>query len=371
MQARSRHGAGSLPAARGASRGGGLAAENARLRERLAECEEVLRAIGSGEVDAFLVAHPAGDRIVTVEGGESAFRKLVEGMNEGAAILQDGGVVLYSNTMLASMVGEALESVMGSSLLHCFGNGDRKIVQKLLQRARAESRVCETTVLRPDGTRQPVRLSLSPMHFNGQPAICAVVTDLTERRRHEEHLRSLSLVDEMTRLFNRRGFLTLAAQQLRQARRQAADVLLVFADIDGLKSVNDRLGHDAGDRFIGEAACVLRGVFRDCDIVARFGGDEFAILALGTPRIDTARVVARIDEHVRRRNAEGGLPRPLSMSLGCVLRGAQDEAALADLLRRADAAMYAEKRRRHAATRADDGGSGDSADAVEQLSSRT
>jgi PleD family two-component response regulator len=107
-------------------------------------------------------------------------------------------------------------------------------------------------------------------------ALCYAI----ERHRMQEQIRSLSLVDELTGLYNRRGFLTLASQQLKLAHRLKKRMLLVFADLDGMKRINDTLGHQEGDKALIEIAKILKETFRESDIIARLGGDEFVVLTL-------------------------------------------------------------------------------------------
>ena len=124
-----------------------------------------------------------------------------------------------------------------------------------------------------------------------------------ERKRAEEAIRALSLEDELTGLANRRGFFTLAEQQLKVARRTKTGLFLLFADVDGLKATNDRFGHAEGDRLIRDAARILRATFRDSDIVARIGGDEFVVLMIQTDDTAPAQFLARLAAEIERRNA--------------------------------------------------------------------
>lgn len=319
--------------------------ENTALRARLNEYAEVVRAIGSGEVDAFCVGTGEEARIVTVEGAESEFRTLVEGMNEGAAILLDTGTLLYANGRLALMLRTPLEHVIGQSLFSFLGATDRRHVERLLVQARSRTCAREVALHHLDGSTEQVRVSLSPMRFHGRACVCAVVTDLSAHARQEAKLRSLSLVDELTGLFNRRGFVTLAEQQIRQARRARSELLLFFADLDGLKPINDGLGHVEGDRALVDAAGVLRAAFRESDVIARIGGDEFVVLAPGTPELDPAVLVERLHRHVEARNAAADRRYRLGLSVGVVRHWPHTSSlTLSELLQRADAAMYDVKR---------------------------
>jgi diguanylate cyclase (GGDEF)-like protein/PAS domain S-box-containing protein len=323
-----------------------LLTENEELRARLREAEEVVRAVRCGEVDAFFVTDTQGERVFAREGAESAYRVLVESMNEGAAILKDGGVLLYCNGRLAAMLKSSLEKVMGASLFRFVSPADKKTFAMLLEQRQAEPCTREITLCSEDGTALPVKLSMSPMEVHGEPGICVVATDLTEHNRAKEELRSLSLVDELTGLHNRRGFLTLAQQQLKLARRLPGQLFLVFADLDGLKPINDTLGHLSGDHALTDAADILRKTFRESDIVARLGGDEFAVLATGTPDMNSETLAKRLQGQLDVHNAGGRRPFRLSMSVGIVHYDSENPMPIIDLLRQADAAMYEQKRRK-------------------------
>jgi|GEM_PF-705872 diguanylate cyclase (GGDEF)-like protein len=156
-----------------------------------------------------------------------------------------------------------------------------------------------------------------------------------------ERVHMLSLTDDLTGLFNRRGFMVLAARQLRVARRALGNAWILMADMDGLKPVNDSFGHDAGDKLLCAAARVLRASSRDLDIVARIGGDEFAIFGAGeqSPVGLVERVQGAIELHNMRE--EKGLK--LSISMGLEYCEPTHETSLESMLTRADKAMYAIK----------------------------
>jgi diguanylate cyclase (GGDEF)-like protein len=179
----------------------------------------------------------------------------------------------------------------------------------------------------------------------GRDAGCLVVVrDVTERRQMVETIRTLSLTDELTGLLNRRGFITLAEQQLRSSRRTRDRLWLLFADLDGLKDINDRLGHEAGDRALVQVAELLRaGSFREADLVARLGGDEFAILATETSRTDGATLVQRIEDAVARANEPPDREFALSLSVGTSVFEPERPQTLDELLGEADSRMYRAK----------------------------
>ncbi len=176
--------------------------------------------------------------------------------------------------------------------------------------------------------------------------VAVTVRDISERKREEVRLRRASLTDHLTQLYNRRGFLTLAEQQLRIARRQDKHVLLLYVDMDEFKQLNDRFGHAEGDRALTSVGRLLRRAVRDCDVVGRMGGDEFTIMALDADSAAARLIQRRIEERVALLNASGELAAPLSLTIGFTRVRPTDEATLSELLGRADQLLYARKRRR-------------------------
>ena len=169
---------------------------------------------------------------------------------------------------------------------------------------------------------------------------------VVERERHAEAVRNLSLTDELTGLYNRRGFTTLVEPQLRAAARQKKGALILFADMDGLKRINDELGHEAGDEAIRSMAAVLRSTFRDSDILARLGGDEF--VAFLPDADDIATPERRLQEGLSLENVRAGRPFVVAASVGAVRFEPATVETLDELLQRADSQMYEQKRRRRA-----------------------
>jgi two-component system cell cycle response regulator len=165
-----------------------------------------------------------------------------------------------------------------------------------------------------------------------------------ERSRLQMELQRLSLVDPLTGLYNRRGFTTLAAQHLKLASRSKRGFGIFSIDVDGLKKVNDRDGHAAGDRLLTDVAGVLTSAFRGSDIVARMGGDEFAVMAMDLQKEHLPLLEARLAERLRRRNADVPPDQAAGFSAGSVYFDPAGSATLEDLLERADRLMYEKKR---------------------------
>ena len=174
----------------------------------------------------------------------------------------------------------------------------------------------------------------------------AVVHSMMVRRRSEEMIRNLSLTDDLTGLYNRRGFLTLADEQLKLARRTKTPLTLFFGDLDGLKEINDQFGHKEGDIALIDIANILRDIFREGDIIARFAGDEFAVLVVSDTKVDNAFFVKRIEEYLLRFNLEGGRRYALSLSVGHSQFDPLKNPSVDQLMTLADEKLYELKRTR-------------------------
>lgn len=160
-----------------------------------------------------------------------------------------------------------------------------------------------------------------------------------ERHRLLLALRSLSLIDELTGLYNRRGFADLGEQYVKLSRRATRGVTLVMADLDRFKTINDTLGHHVGDRALLKVADLLRATFRQSDLIARVGGDVFAVLALEASGEDAEMLHARLNEQVAHFNENTAEPFQLSVSIGIARHDGDEKAYLGDLLAQAGAAL--------------------------------
>jgi diguanylate cyclase (GGDEF)-like protein/PAS domain S-box-containing protein len=176
--------------------------------------------------------------------------------------------------------------------------------------------------------------------------IISVSRDISDRKHTEEKLRELAILDDLTGLYNRRGFIALATQQLKAARRSKRNALVLFADLNNLKHINDMLGHKDGDQALVDAAHVLHRTFRDSDVIARVGGDEFAILAIETDGHSLDSIRARLDAALRMANSDRERAFELSISIGAAAYDHARNDTVEELLAWADRAMYEHKRAR-------------------------
>ncbi|MGZ8844803.1 MAG: GGDEF domain-containing protein, partial [Pyrinomonadaceae bacterium] len=179
-----------------------------------------------------------------------------------------------------------------------------------------------------------------PVHFIFQ------IQDITERKRAEAALQSLSLVDELTGLYNRRGFLAVSEQSLSEIRLNDKIPAIVYADLDGLKEINDSLGHHEGDRALAKAAEILKESFRSSDIVARIGGDEFVVLAAVGADESPESLSMRLQDNFDASNALRNRPYNLAVSVGIAHFDDEQNHSIEELMAQADRAMYEDKRRK-------------------------
>lgn len=159
----------------------------------------------------------------------------------------------------------------------------------------------------------------------------------------DRELRYLALTDDLTCLFNRRGFFAAATQQLKQAKRNGQKLLLLFCDVDNLKKINDSFGHREGDLALIHTADALEQTFRDSDILARLGGDEFVVLATETYPQTSVILLSRLEKALKKSNA-GESRYQLSLSVGMARFDPKRAVSLGELMAQADEAMYEKKR---------------------------
>ncbi|MFH0787672.1 MAG: sensor domain-containing diguanylate cyclase [Pseudomonadota bacterium] len=171
--------------------------------------------------------------------------------------------------------------------------------------------------------------------------------DVTERKRAEEALKAMSLEDDLTGLYNRRGFLTLAEQELKIANRMKRGTFLLFTDLDDLKIINDTFGHLQGDQALIDMAHIIKETFRDPDILARIGGDEFVILAIeAASEAGPELLMERLQKNLDLFNKKTNRPYQLSLSMGVVGYDPEHPVSIDTLLIQADNDMYEEKQRK-------------------------
>jgi len=196
-----------------------------------------------------------------------------------------------------------------------------------------------------NAVRQGAQDFLVKARVNGE-VVARALRYAIERHRMIETLRSAAMIDDLTGLYNRRGLLTLAEHHVKLAQRSHRQLLLIFADLDDFKHINDSWGHAEGDLALIETAEALRKTFRGSDIIARLGGDEFVVVAVDPGGTSSDTVTARLRDNLLAFNAQTGRPYQLSLSTGTMRFEPSNSVSILDLLARVDEAMYQEKRSR-------------------------
>jgi diguanylate cyclase (GGDEF)-like protein len=172
-----------------------------------------------------------------------------------------------------------------------------------------------------------------------------VVRDISRRKKKHEKLKEAALTDGLTGLFNRRGFLTLAEQQRKFTNRSKKKMSLIYIDIDGMKTINDELGHNAGDQALMDSADILRESFRESDIIARIGGDEFAVLLSDPSGQEVEHVIVNhIENSLKFYNETRKRDYELLFSMGIAHYDSGYPCSIDDLIIQADELMYEDKR---------------------------
>jgi diguanylate cyclase (GGDEF)-like protein/PAS domain S-box-containing protein len=190
-------------------------------------------------------------------------------------------------------------------------------------------------------------LSANPV-FNTEGTVTGTVEvarNISDRKEMEQKLEEAAITDELTGLFNRRGFFTLAGQQCKMADRSGKNLALLYMDLDGFKNINDELGHQTGDQALLDIAHVLKNTFRVADIIARIGGDEFAVLLTEPSESNIQEIITNhVQNNLKAHNERGGRNYELLVSIGMSHYNPEQPCSVSDLLSKADELMYENKK---------------------------
>ena len=287
---------------------------------------------------------------------EAILRGVVRNLPNGAVLLFDHDLryVMADGEQLLGSIGLTGESLVGKLLSDVASPEGYKAAEPLYRAALAgEPRNAEI----PRGDKV-YAITLVPLRDDKQVVIAglALIYDVTTHKRAEavvraeaNEMRSRSVRDELTGLYNRRGFLELARQHLVLAEQMSRPALLFFVDLNGMKTINDQLGHEQGDRALVETAEVLRTTFRGSDVIARLGGDEFVALLMDGDERQLALFEGRVQTEIDKHNTAPGRAFRLSASIGGAAFDPKQPEGIEVLLGKADQLMYDQKKARKAA----------------------
>jgi diguanylate cyclase (GGDEF)-like protein/PAS domain S-box-containing protein len=280
---------------------------------------------------------------------EERYRQVVENANEAILVAQDG-MIKFHNLRVKTLIGYSDQELREKPFTDFIHPEDRELVsgryQERLQ-GHEVPHVYSFRIIDKVGKVLWVEINSVLMDWERRPATLNFLDDITNRKAMEEQLQKMSVQDELTGLYNRRGFLTLSEQQFRIEERRRKPMILFFADLDNMKMINDNLGHQEGDQALRSTAQILKETFRESDIIARIGGDEFAVLALETAGVNPEFLISRLQKELEDFNKKGSRPFRLSLSIGLAGYDPEHPISLDSLLAEADRRMYEQKRNKN------------------------
>jgi diguanylate cyclase (GGDEF)-like protein/PAS domain S-box-containing protein len=282
-----------------------------------------------------------------VRASEELYRTLAEKSFAGVYVVQDGKFC-FLNSNAVAYSGYSVEELLKKDTMGIVHAEDKEQLKMNAQEMLRGNRTFpyEFRIITKDGQTRWIMETVTLIVWEGQRAILGNSMDITERKRLEEEIQALSITDHLTGLFNRRGFLALAEQQLKIADRTKKELLLLFIDLDGMKWINDNLGHKKGDESLVESANILKTVMRESDIIARVGGDEFAVLALGASMEHQDIIQNRLQYCIDTENSRENRDYKISMSTGIACYDPENPCSIDELMVQADQLMYEQKRRK-------------------------
>lgn len=276
------------------------------------------------------------EEIDRLKQSEEKYRTMLDSSSDPIFCFSAEGIYLYVNKAFADGVGRPVEEIIDHPIYDVF---PRFEAEKRFETVRwvienKETRIQEFRVPRPDGDRTYLTTARPVMDEHNQVRMVLCISkDITERKRMEEQLFSLSTRDVLTGLYNR-NFFEVELERLQLSRM--FPVSIIVADMDNLKGINDRFGHLKGDEVLKTVAGCFKEAFRAEEIIARIGGDEFGVLLPNTDSAPANEAITRLKLRLASVACEY-----ISLSIGMATSHLEEE--LSHVLKRADDLMYREK----------------------------
>jgi diguanylate cyclase (GGDEF)-like protein/PAS domain S-box-containing protein len=278
---------------------------------------------------------------------ESAIHAIIVVNDRGQVIEWPGQAELLCGWSRNEMLGKSISLIMPPRIREMH----QSFLHEVLQGKRGDSfgKRIETTILYRDEFEVPVELAVTLTKVGDRPELTLFIHDITERKNYEAQLHHMSISDELTGLFNRRGFMTLADKHLKMAQRCGKDVFLLYADFDNMKWINDTHGHPVGDNALVETAVILKNTFRQADLIGRVGGDEFIVM-MSEPRERNGEVVVleRLAQEIDKANNRANRKYQILLSIGTVRYDHLEQTTIDELMSQADLLMYEDKKKKKA-----------------------
>lgn len=273
------------------------------------------------------------------------YRLLVESTNDSIYLVDRECRYLFMNKEHLLRLGLTKKAFVGKYYgdFHSIQDTNEftEKINKVIKSGKSLQYICENKKTRCFFLR-----TLSPVKGDKRKTVAVTIIskDITKLKEAEEKLRILSLTDDLTGLYNRRGFFALAEHQLRVAERQKRKIVLIYIDLDNLKKINDKFGHNAGSHALIKTSKILKTHFRKSDIIARLGGDEFVIIPVGGSSDVYQNIGERLNKHLKLFNSKNKLGYRLSISMGVAVYDPYSPCTIYELISKADKLMYSQKK---------------------------
>jgi diguanylate cyclase (GGDEF)-like protein/PAS domain S-box-containing protein len=289
--------------------------------------------------------------VALFEANHTRFKTILESAIHAIVVINDRGLIIEWPSQAELLCGWSRDDIIGKPIYTIMPPEHRKKHKSLLQmvlggeRGHDFGKRIETTILYRDEFEVPVELAVSLTKIGDRQELNLFMHDITERKKYEAQLHQRSITDELTGLFNRRGFVTMADRQLQLACRKKDKIFLLYTDFDNLKWINDTHGHQMGDNALIETAEILKRTFRQADLIGRVGGDEFIVLITDHENKNPLeKVMARFEKKIAKANSRKNRKFKILLSSGTVHYDHDEACSIDDLMIKADRLMYAHKR---------------------------
>ncbi len=286
---------------------------------------------------------------IDLKGQEQMFATAFRSSPYGLTLTRlEDGTIFEVNDGFLDISGFSRDEVVGRTTLDLQIWTDnetrRNVVDELLRSGRVRDR--EHRLRKKSGEQMTVVFSADVITIGDRRCILSGISDISERKRMEDEIRDLSLRDSLTGLFNRRGFFVMIGQKITEASRTRTQLQIIFLDADGFKKINDSLGHEEGDRALRDVTSILLATFRESDIVARVGGDEFTVCLSESTGMQAEKALERFQENVAAFNEQESRPYLLAISFGTATYDPDAPRSVDELLSEADRQMYRHKQQK-------------------------
>jgi diguanylate cyclase (GGDEF)-like protein/PAS domain S-box-containing protein len=285
-----------------------------------------------------------------IQENEKHFRSVVETANDAFVSINSNGEIVLWNQSAINIFGYSSDEAIGKPVTIImpkeFHDDHNMGISRILAGGKPKiiDTMVEVTALNKNGSKFPIELSLSRWETERGAFFTAVIRDITERKKIEDKIKALSLTDELTGLYNRRGFFNLSEQQLKLAKRGSKKVYMLYLDLDNFKEINDTFGHSEGDTVLKDIAMILKSSYRESDVIGRLGGDEFVVFPIGSDDETIKIVVDRLYKNIDIFNRKSNKSYKLSVSVGVASYDPIAPCSLDELITKADHLMYENKK---------------------------